>query len=254
MPEAFWDEKASRGRLQAVLDFEDAAGRKNAYTDVLHKTAIERACRFEREDVVLDYGCGIGRLSIWVAPRVQTVHAVDTSEAMIERASSEASAAGIANVVFDRVRPFTALPLNDSSVDRVLCIWVLQHVLTDVELDSVLSELARVSKEGATLVFLERIADESKEPGMADDYIERRRPGGYVAAFQRAGFEVESIASIRTSSVVCRNRILNALVVRGILPSMFFPALAKLDLALQARTGGSSHWADTRFVCRRPLT
>ena len=64
---------------------------------------IERildAARIQPTDRVLDVGCGNGATSRAAAARAGTVVGVDISAPMLERARSQAAAAGITNVEF----------------------------------------------------------------------------------------------------------------------------------------------------------
>ena len=86
----------------------------------------ERFARPFSPRFALEFGCGVGRLTIPLARRSARVLAVDISPAMIDRARTHVSAAGLANVAF-------ALSDDDlSSVpagfDFVLSYTVFQHI------------------------------------------------------------------------------------------------------------------------------
>jgi SAM-dependent methyltransferase len=66
--------------------------------------------------VVCDIGAGAGRFTVLAAARAQTVIAVDAVPALLERLRSNAEAAGRRNIEVRR-GGFTALPLEDASVD-----------------------------------------------------------------------------------------------------------------------------------------
>ena len=72
----------------------------------------------------LDFGCGVGRLSLPLASRFETVTGVDISEPMVVAARRRAEEAGIANVRFglDGEPSLTA-----ERFDLVYCALVLQH-------------------------------------------------------------------------------------------------------------------------------
>ena len=50
------------------------------------------------EDTVLDIGCGPGRISVLIAPRVKSVTSIDVAEKMMAYCRSNAQAAGVENV------------------------------------------------------------------------------------------------------------------------------------------------------------
>lgn len=55
---------------------------------------------FDKEDSVLDIGCGIGRLTVPVAERVKKVTAVDVADKMLELCKENVKKAGLENVTF----------------------------------------------------------------------------------------------------------------------------------------------------------
>ena len=56
----------------------------------------------KRDDVVLDYGCAKGRVSLDAADKVKEIHAIDISSKMISVAKARAEARKIENVKFDK--------------------------------------------------------------------------------------------------------------------------------------------------------
>ena len=80
---------------------------------------------------VVDYGCGPGMLTVELARRVGargTVHAVDLNALFLERAAEHASKEGLSERIrFHRIVE-DRLPLEDASVDRVVCKNVLEYV------------------------------------------------------------------------------------------------------------------------------
>ena len=245
----FWEHQSSLPGLRAVIDPNDRRGWKSAYLDSLHKAALSRHVPFGRTDHVLDFGCGIGRIVRWLAPRVATVHGVDGYLPMLRRAHDDVAAEGIANVVlcaYDGTR----LPLRTATFDRITCVWVLQHIVDDVELAVVLAELARVTRPGGCLAFIERISDERQEPWMPAGTIARRPPGRYPTLFAQAGLRTTVADPICDDGPIWHRGLIDRLVLRGRLPSRVFPAIARIDLRIRRlRTVGG--WSDHVFVCRR---
>jgi 2-polyprenyl-3-methyl-5-hydroxy-6-metoxy-1,4-benzoquinol methylase len=74
----------------------------------------------------LDFGCGVGRLSIPLARRFEQVVAIDISESMLREAEKNCTLAGLSNVTFlksdDTMRALTG------SFDFVVSYIVLQHI------------------------------------------------------------------------------------------------------------------------------
>ena len=78
----------------------------------------------------LDFGCGVGRLTIPLARRAAEVLAVDLSPAMLSRARHHAEDAGLINIHFAASDP--ALEEVRGPVDFVLSFIVFQHILPEL--------------------------------------------------------------------------------------------------------------------------
>lgn len=97
---------------------------------------------------VLDFGCGVGRLSNALAAHADRVVGVDIASTMVARARE-------LNRHPDRVEfvhyDGRLLPFEDASFDGALSLIVLQHARPWVQIGALL-ELLRVVKTGGTLV------------------------------------------------------------------------------------------------------
>ena len=97
---------------------------------------------------VLDFGCGVGRLSLALAERVDRVTGIDIAESMVERARE-------VNRYPDRVDfhhyDGRLLPFDDASFDSVVSIIVIQHAPPPVQI-AALVELQRVLRPGGVMV------------------------------------------------------------------------------------------------------
>lgn len=225
-----WARRASLPGLGSVIDPADVRGTKNAHIDRLQRTALRRALEVRRGTMVVDFGCGIGRLSAWIASRGAVVLGVDSSPEMIEAARRRSP--GPRYAVLDDVR----IPAPDGAVDAVLSVNVLQYLVADGSLlDRVLADIRRVLRREGMLVLIEQVQSGGMERGA--------RPGVYDAALVRAGFRVTEVRPLRIggsrlSSVVARLPWLGALPWIG--------ALSTLE-ARRAMRGGSWSYADTLF-------
>jgi 2-polyprenyl-6-hydroxyphenyl methylase / 3-demethylubiquinone-9 3-methyltransferase len=99
-------------------------------------------------NVIVDVGCGGGLLAEELAALGAQVIGVDPAAASIATAREHASRAGLD--IDYRVGRGEQLPVSDSAADIVCCVDVLEHV---ADLDSVISETARVLKPGGLYVF-----------------------------------------------------------------------------------------------------
>ena len=100
---------------------------------------------------VADIGCGDGYLTIEVAHWARTVHGIDRSDDLLERAKSLATRRQVDNIAWKKGE-LTRLPLRDSSVDVALLSQSL-HFANDPE--RALVEAARVVKPGGRVLVLD---------------------------------------------------------------------------------------------------
>lgn len=75
---------------------------------------------------VLDYGCGVGRLTLPLARRAQTVTGCDVAPTMLAHARTNAAGAGVSNVSFIHSDELASLP--DGQFDFVCSLLVFQHI------------------------------------------------------------------------------------------------------------------------------
>jgi ubiquinone/menaquinone biosynthesis C-methylase UbiE len=104
---------------------------------------------------VLDVGCGSGSLAIAARHHVGaagSVHGIDASDAMIERARRKAKKAG-ADVIFESALA-QSLPFPDARFDVVLSTVMLHHLPRKIRQESV-HEMRRVLKSGGRLLAVE---------------------------------------------------------------------------------------------------
>ena len=101
-------------------------------------------------DVVLNIGCGVGRVEKYLAPRVRELHAIDVSGEMIRRAGVRL--AGLGNVRLREVGNREFLSSYDAaSIDLVFSFLVLQHLERE-DAFRYLRDAHRVLKTGGRLV------------------------------------------------------------------------------------------------------
>ena len=181
-----FDNHAKRhGNENAVLDAGDQDGvkHKNIYRDYVSKRLLLKYLQPHPNDTVVDYGCGVGRLTRFLAPRVKRIEALDRSAEMIRVASENFPVPGNAH--------YTALsdermPLPENSADALFTFWVLQHVSED-ELQTILLEAKRVVKHNGRIVFFEQTRD---KPGVYGAMQNVRTPDQYTRAGATAGLKL----------------------------------------------------------------
>jgi ubiquinone/menaquinone biosynthesis C-methylase UbiE len=100
-------------------------------------------------DSILEIGCGTGKNTALLAGIAQTVHAIDSSAAMIARAKEKST---FDNVIFTVANINQPWPCEDRSANLITCNLVLEHISN---LSFVFAEAARVLITGGQLFISE---------------------------------------------------------------------------------------------------
>jgi SAM-dependent methyltransferase len=135
----------------AVADAIGFAGQEHAfYVEAKARRLVELARRRlgPAPPSALDVGCGVGLADERLLPHVASLHGVDVSEGMVERARAANPAAEYE--VYDGTR----LPYGDASFDLAFAICVLHHV-DPRERAGFVGELARVTRPGGLVAVFE---------------------------------------------------------------------------------------------------
>jgi ubiquinone/menaquinone biosynthesis C-methylase UbiE/uncharacterized protein YbaR (Trm112 family) len=120
----------------AILDYQDIS--RPLLSAQVKNNLLNEFLDFQREDVVLDLGCGNGKFAYWNKDRVRTMLALDLAPWFADRARAE--------LLLLR-GDLRAVPVQDRAMDKVFAIDVLEH-LTRADLECVLQETCRVLKPG----------------------------------------------------------------------------------------------------------
>lgn len=152
---SFWDKAAeenpywyvsSRGDFDAKRDLNEFwASGHSIWADIKRTTGYAP----KPNDVVVEIGCGVGRLTRAIASEVGAVIAFDISEKML----AIARGASLPNVEFRLAEGFALPGVADRSADFVLAYCVFQHLPSYDALESYLVEMNRVIKPGCTVAF-----------------------------------------------------------------------------------------------------
>jgi SAM-dependent methyltransferase len=108
------------------------------------------SCPAQRE-VVLDFGCGVGRGTRVLARHFQTAVGVDISEAMIAQAMAISHDVPNCQFVLNVEPHLRRFP--DASFDMIYSNYVLQHLASKPLIKSYIAEFIRVLKPHGLLVF-----------------------------------------------------------------------------------------------------
>jgi SAM-dependent methyltransferase len=119
---------------------------------------IEAFLKLNQDMKVVVIGCGYGRETLHIAPRVGHVYGIDVNETILTKADTFLSTRGIANftgVLVDQYK--TEIPMG---IDLVYSVIVMQHLTRDLVRDYFRTLGRKLSSKGNVLVqFLEELYD-----------------------------------------------------------------------------------------------
>jgi ubiquinone/menaquinone biosynthesis C-methylase UbiE len=90
---------------------------------------------------VLEIGCGTGKNTVFLAQIGTTVHAIDFSQGMIEKAKEKVKAENVRFSIADLMKKW---PCEDASYDLIVCNLVLEHI---EDLSFIFAEAFRVLED-----------------------------------------------------------------------------------------------------------
>jgi 2-polyprenyl-3-methyl-5-hydroxy-6-metoxy-1,4-benzoquinol methylase len=171
--EKFWDKVGSKwleGSDATALQVGNAArclsGSSVAFDYLMRQLGDPTGLR------VLDYGCGSGWLSTYLARRGAIVDGFDISSQLVDLGMKRATVNGVSDRVHLRKMTAEHLDYSDGAFDRVVGISILHHV----SLDESARELFRVVKPGGKALFIEPLG-ESRMLNAIRNYVFRVHHG-----------------------------------------------------------------------------
>ncbi len=207
--EKFWESKAE----EKISDYEYDRGhdpRGQAVEALEHQEFFEFVAP-DPNEIVFDAGCGSGVNLFRLHTRVKRMIGMDYVEGAIQRCRERFAAAGVGNVELMQ-GSITDIPLPDRSVNKVLCLSVMQY-LDDEQFRRAIREFARVLPTGGVLImhvknlasiYLStlRLAKRVKHLVTGSAKLEFIRTfGWYERELRAAGFELEDYNSANVFTV-----------------------------------------------------
>ncbi|MBA3866986.1 MAG: class I SAM-dependent methyltransferase [Solirubrobacterales bacterium] len=125
----------------------------------------------------LEVACGPAAVSRALAARVGSIHGVDLTPAMVEKAAAAAEREGIANAEFS-VGDATALDFEDAGFDGAVTRFSLHHIPAP---QRVLAEMARVVRPGGWVIVGDHVTDADGDAAAWHEQIERLRDPSHWA-------------------------------------------------------------------------
>src|SRR5712691_4446053 len=125
----FWGNKARENAFWYVSSFGPYEGRDpaefwNAGPKIWSDLKAALGYAPSPRDMVVEIGCGVGRLTRAIAPEVGHVHSLDLSQEML----AIARACPLTNVTFHHSDGHSLRPLSTHSASLVLAYCVFQHL------------------------------------------------------------------------------------------------------------------------------
>ncbi len=179
-------EKDDIDALRKVLDPRDARGVKNRYLDTYLKYYLQQYLGPGKEDVLLEVGCGIGRLTEYLSRFAHAVYGIDLVDEFIDQC--------IANPGKNRntfyLKASEMEKLRETMVNKMYIVWVLTLLTSRSELINTLRsyrERLPHLKKGFVLEQVKRHPQLETRHGISSCY---RTIEGYMEIFHEAGFKV----------------------------------------------------------------
>jgi SAM-dependent methyltransferase len=230
-----WGNRAKKGFLASGIDPADRRGHKNYYIDLLQKIALVEILELKGDEVVLDFGCGSGRFSYWIAQRVKKVIGLEITPEMIELAEKHRTARNVEVMGYDGVH----FPVFLYPFDIILSVWVLQYMEME-RLKNTVSELGRYLNPGGKVCFIEQASD---NPKMGRPNIKE-----YLDAFKESNLECLQYYPIRNG----RWWILY-LIRYGLVPRKWFSKIAVWEMNKNRKKEDKIlYYKDYLFLLKRP--
>jgi len=229
-----WVKSAEKGFLASGIDPADRRGHKNYYIDLLQKMALDDVLELKGDEIVLDFGCGSGRICYWIAPKVKKVIGLEVTPEMIELAEKNRDAGNVEFLLYDGVR----FPDLNNSFDIVLSVGVLQ-IMKHEALKKTLSHLANYLKKDGRGYFIEQVSDNPS--------VGRPKLIEYLQAFKESGLECFQYYPIR------RGRWWMLYLIRyGIIPKEWFIKIALKEMESLKKTKGKIfYYQDYLFLLKK---
>jgi ubiquinone/menaquinone biosynthesis C-methylase UbiE len=213
--------------------------RFSSYTNERELGIIQKIVKPQRGEIILDAGCGFGRIVERIVP-ISEVVGTDISRRMVEYCSKN-FADGFKGLVAD----IEKMPFKDEKFDKCVCVGVLMHVEHP---DKAIEEFSRILKPGGTIVIentnllllyftvfyslLFLVYDTVKwiiRSKFPRPIVRYRSPFWYKRLLERSGFKVENIVGDTFIGVLRIKKV-------TLFPPKFsLPFFKKIDSLLSSR-------------------
>jgi SAM-dependent methyltransferase len=230
-----WGKRAQKGFLASGIDPADRKGHKIFYIDLLQKMALEEVLELKGNEIVLDFGCGSGRFSYWIASKVREVIGLEDTPEMIQLAEENRKARNVEFMFYDGIH----FPMLSSLFDIILSVGVLQYMEGET-LKRTVSELAQYLKKDGRFYLIEQASDNPK--------VDRPNIKEYLDAFKESKLECLQQYPIR------KGRWWMLYLIRyGLVPQKWFSKIAVWEINKNRKKEDKIlYYKDYLFLLKRP--
>jgi len=182
------------GDENAVLDGSStpAVVHTNIMLSYLTRRFMMDYLRPQKKEVILDYGCGVGRMTFVVAPYVSKIYGVDITPQLIDIAKRKLADKSLSNVELQLLDPHS-FRLPDIRFDKIFLIGTIMHI-SDEMLDKILPQFYNQLNNGGKIILFEHL---KKTETM---YIENatifRSINHLKEIFEKNGFKTEFVKPV----------------------------------------------------------
>jgi ubiquinone biosynthesis O-methyltransferase len=171
---------------------------ENNYTYFFINKNLKSLLSNQKKLKILDYGCGVGTLSTYLAKMGHNVYGVDISKKSIDVARVNARNGHLdKNCTFDILDPDTFFKHKQKSFDLICCIEVIEHLSEDVE---ILKKIAVLLNKNGTLILSTRSKNSLiYKLGLINNFekrvghLRRYSDKSIVEVIEKSGLKIEKI-------------------------------------------------------------
>lgn len=170
--------------INSVLDVSksEVAAHANIYRDYFTKRYIKKFVAPQQSDIIIDFGCGVGRVTNAFAPFCKKIIGLDLSSEMIKVAVNTKPATNTSYIHITSV-PFD---IEDNSIDKIFTNWVFQHI-SDNDAIKYLTEFKRILNPSGRIFLFEQTKNETQ---LSSNYTHvYRRESEYENLIREAGLK-----------------------------------------------------------------
>ncbi|AZN42082.1 class I SAM-dependent methyltransferase [Paenibacillus albus] len=186
---------------------------------------IRKVCPDLSDLHAADLGAGTGRLTMMLAPRVRSIVAMDSSEAMLEVAAGKLRGLGAENWL-TKVGYHDSMPLPNQSIDLLTAGWTICYSTSSNNADwqeqlaRIMDEIRRVLRPGGTVIIFENFGTGTEQPSPPDFltsyYSALEQQYGFLHAAIRTDYQFESVEeAIALTSFFFGDEISSAVAASG---------------------------------------